>query len=324
MAGAGMNAIRHWLFGPEVSIVHQFHRPPYGGGNQFLLALRRELRGRGFDVGANRVGRRTRACLFNSFNFEDRQLRPLDGMTGGRVHRVDGPVGTYRGSDHSVDERISVLNLRHADATVFQSRYSLEAHAALGLPFRSPVAIPNAVDPDFFHREGRAAWNPGRRTRLISTSWSDNANKGFATYKWLAENLDRARYEYTFVGRSPLRFEGARMVAAVPSRELGGILRQHDIYVTASLHEACSNGLLEALACGLPALYVESGSNGELVGEGGIGFAAAARGEEIVDGLERLVAAYESRKARIATPSLAEVADRYLAVMGLPPRASPP
>lgn len=319
-----MSAIRHWLFGPEVSIVHQFHRPPYGGGNQFLLALRKELRGRGFDVGANRVGRRTRACLFNSFNFEDRQLRPLDGMTGGRVHRVDGPVGTYRGTDHSVDERISALNLRHADATVFQSRYSLEAHAALGLRFRAPVAIPNGVDPDLFHREGRAPWDPGRRIRLISTSWSDNPNKGFAAYKWLDENVDRARYEYTFVGRTPVRFERARMVGAVPSRELGGILRQHDIYVTASLHEACSNGLLEALACGLPALFVESGSNAELVGEGGLGFATGARGEEMVDVLERLVAEYESRQGRLATPSLAEVAGRYLEVMGLPPRASLP
>jgi glycosyltransferase involved in cell wall biosynthesis len=319
-----MSAIAHWLFGPEVALIHEFHRPPYGGGNQFLLALRKELRGRGFDVGANRVGRRTRACLFNSFNFEDRQLRPLEGMAGGRIHRVDGPVGTYRGTDHAVDERISALNLRHADATIFQSRYSLEAHAALGLPFRSPVAIPNAVDPELFHRTGRTAWDPGRRIRLVSTSWSDNANKGFATYKWLEANLDRSRYEYTFVGRSPVRFENARTVAPVPSRELGEILRQHDIYVTASLHEACSNGLLEALACGLPALYVESGSNGELVGEGGIGFAVQAPGDAILAGLERLVLEYESRQAQIAAASLAEVADRYLAVMGLPSRPSRP
>jgi glycosyltransferase involved in cell wall biosynthesis len=314
-------ALSRWLFGFEVAIIHQFHRPPYGGGNQFLLALRGELQRRGFDVGANRVGRRTRACLFNSFNFEDRQLRPLDGRHGRRVHRVDGPVGTYRGTDHTVDRRISDLNLRHADATIFQSRYSLDAHAALGLPFRAPVAIVNAVDPALFRREGRVGWDPGRRVRLISTSWSDNPNKGFATYKWLDENLDWSRYQYTFVGRSPVRFDRVRAIPPVSSRELGEILRQHDIYVTASLHEACSNGLLEALACGLPALYAESGSNAELVGEGGLGFGG---GDAILGVLARLVAEYEMRQGRIATPSLADVADRYLEVMGLPRRPAPP
>jgi glycosyltransferase involved in cell wall biosynthesis len=324
MAGARMSALGRWLFGPDIAIVHQFHRPPYGGGNQFLLALRGELRRRGYEVGANRVGSRTRACLFNSFNFRDGQLRPLEGMRGGRIHRVDGPVGTYRGTDDTVDRRISALNLRYADATVFQSRYSQDAHAALGLSFRAPLAIPNAVDPELFHRTGRVTWDPGRRIRLISTSWSDNPNKGFATYKWLDENLDFRRYEYTFVGRSPLRFDRARMIAPVASREMGELLRQHDVYVTASLHEACSNGLLEALACGLPALYVESGSNAELVAEGGLGFASQARGPDIVDVLERLVAEYESRQERISTASLAEVADRYLAVMGLPPPSSPP
>jgi glycosyltransferase involved in cell wall biosynthesis len=316
-----MNVLRRWLYGSEVAIIHQFHRPPYGGGNQFLLALRGELERRGFEVGANRVGRRTRACLFNSFNFEPRQLRPLDRMQGRRIHRVDGPVGTYRGTDDTVDRHISAMNLRHADATVFQSRYSLEAHQALGLEFRAPEIIVNAVDPALFHREGRVAWDPGRRIRLVSTSWSDNANKGFATYRWLDENLDWSRYDYTFVGRSPVRFERIRALAPVPSRELGDILRQHDIYVTASLHEPCSNALLEALACGLPAVYVESGSHAELAGDGGLGFREAA---QLPDTLSRMASEYETRQARIGTPSLAEVTDRYLEVMGLPPHGARP
>jgi hypothetical protein len=30
----------------DVAVFHEFHAPPYGGGNQFLLALVRELRAR--------------------------------------------------------------------------------------------------------------------------------------------------------------------------------------------------------------------------------------------------------------------------------------
>lgn len=310
-----MSGLSQWLFGAEIAVVHEFHRPPYGGGNQFLLALCGELQRRGHDVGANRIGGRTRACLFNSFNFDVRRIAGLDPAKIRRVHRVDGPVGTYRSTDHAVDRKISETNLRHADATIFQSRYSMDAHRALGLEFRSPVAIVNAVDPALFHPHGRVPWDPGRKVRLITTSWSDNPNKGFAVYQWMEENLDPARYEYTFVGRSPVRFARARTTAPVASRELGEILRQHDVYVTASLHESCSNGLLEALACGLPALYVESGSNGELVGEGGVGFRETT---DIPGRLDGLVRAYPETQAAIRMASLAEVADKYLEVMGLP------
>jgi glycosyltransferase involved in cell wall biosynthesis len=315
-----VSLLGRWLHGAEIAIVHEFHRPPYGGGNQFLLALRGELARRGFDAGAG-IGRRTRACLFNSYNFEERQLDPLDRMQGRRVHRVDGPIGTYRGTDDAIDRKISAINRRHADATVFQSRYSLEAHQRLGLEFQAPRIIVNAVDPQYFHPRGRVPWDRGRRLRLVSTSWSDNANKGFAAYQWLDEHLDFGRYEYTFVGRSPVRFRNVRALAPVPSAELGRILRGHDLYVTASLHEPCSNALLEALACGLPALHVRSGSHHELVGEAGLGFADVA---EVPGLLRQMEEEYEARQARIATASLAQVAESYLEVMGLRSPAARP
>jgi len=308
-----------WLLGTDVAFVHQFHAPPWGGGNQFLLALKAELERRGLAVSANGLGPRTRACLFNSFNFRPRQLRPLLGTRARMVHRVDGPVGTYRGTDAALDRRIWRLNGEFAAATVFQSRYSLESHAALGLEFRSPLVIPNAVDPAIFHRGGEVGLfrATGRKIRLISTSWSDNPNKGAATYRWIEEHLDWNRYEYTFVGRSAVAFERIRVLPPVASPPLAALLREHDIYVTASLHESCSNGLLEALACGLPALYVRSGSNGELVGSAGLGFGP---NDEILPALERLVVEYEARRDAISLLGLSEVGDRYLGVLGIPAR----
>src|ERR1700675_3767325 len=53
----------------DLAIFHEFRPPPYGGGNQFLLALVRELEGRGLVVEVNRLSGGTRPCLFNSFNF---------------------------------------------------------------------------------------------------------------------------------------------------------------------------------------------------------------------------------------------------------------
>ena len=94
------------------------------------------------------------------------------------VHRVDGPLATYRGFDDGTDARIAALNAELAHATVVQSRYSLEASARLGIELREPVVIPNAVDPELFHPPASRAPLAGRKVRLITTSWSDNPQKG--------------------------------------------------------------------------------------------------------------------------------------------------
>lgn len=301
----------------DVALFHDFVPPPSGGGHQFLRALWREFTARGWRVENNTLSPTTRACLFNSFNFDANRLRYAGKSHRGAcrmVHRVDGPVGVYRGHDDGTDRRVWQLNQEFADATILQSHYSLQKHVELGLAMRNPVVILNTPDPTIFHRQGRAAFEPARKIRLISTSWSDNTNKGTAVYQWLDEHLDWTRYEYTFIGRSPVPFTHIRMVPPLPSPQLAEQLRSHDIFITASRHDPCSNALLEALACGLPALYLQSGGHPELVGDAGLGFTEP---DEIVAQLPRLVADYQAYQARIRVPSIAEIADQYLAVLGL-------
>ena len=54
------------------------------------------------------------------------------------VHRVDGPIGVYRGFDDGTDGRIAAMNAELADATVLQSRFSLEAHRGSASSWPSP------------------------------------------------------------------------------------------------------------------------------------------------------------------------------------------
>ena len=137
------------------------------------------------------------------------------------IHRVDGPIGAYRGESDAVDRAIQSTNRALADATVFQSHYSLRSHRALGLEFRNPAVIPNAVDPGIFHPHGHAPFARGRKVRLVSASWSDNVNKGAETYAWLDTHLDWDRFDYTFVGRAPVTFAHSDAAA----RQLGGACR---------------------------------------------------------------------------------------------------
>jgi glycosyltransferase involved in cell wall biosynthesis len=174
------------------------------------------------------------------------------------------------------------------------------------------VVIPNAVDPEIFHSIGRPPREPGGKIRLISTSWSDNPGKGASIYKWIEDHLDWNRFEYTFIGRSPIRFDRIRTLPPMPSRPLSDELRTHDIYVTASRNDACSNALLEALACGLPALALRSGGNPELVGRGGVLFDGTG---DVVDKLDELTADLQAKRAAIHVVPLAEIADRYLSAL---------
>ena len=301
----------------DVAIFHDFAPPPSGGGHQFLRALWQEMAKRGLKVESNTLSPTTQAGLFNSFNFDATRLRRMranQGHTCRLVHRVDGPIGVYRGHDDGVDRRIWELNQEFADATILQSHYSLQKHVELGLTLRAPVVVLNTPDPTIFHRTGRIAFDPERKIRLISTSWSDNLNKGAAFYQWLDANLDWSRYDYTFVGRSPVAFRHIRQLPPQPSAQLAEELRRHDIFITASRNDPCSNALLEALACGLPALYLRSGGHPELVGAGGLGFDEA---EELATQLPLLVENYNVYQAQIRVPSLPEVTDQYLAVLGV-------
>lgn len=296
----------------DISIFHQFAPPPAGGGHQFLRALWHEAEARHLKVENNSISHTTKACLFNSFNFDENRLRHLRRDSVLYVHRVDGPIDTYRGRNDGVDQYIWQINQKFADKTIFQSQYSLEKHLQLGLKFKNPQIVINAVDPEIFHSQGREPFSRQRKIRLIAASWSDNIRKGAPVYAWLDEHLDWERFEFTFVGRSQLKFKNIRMIEPVPSVVLAQLLRQHDIYITASQDDPCSNSLLEAMSCRNPAIYLKSGGHPEIVKQAGLGFDSA---EEIPALLEQIVTEYEAFQSKIEVPSISDVTDRYLKIL---------
>jgi glycosyltransferase involved in cell wall biosynthesis len=204
------------------------------------------------------------------------------------------------------------MNAELAHATVCQSRFSLEAHQRLGIALVAPVVIANAPDPAIFHPPGSREPVGDRPLRVVAASWSDNPRKGTDILEALGAAVDPARYELTFVGRASGALPGWRRIAPVGSEELAELLRGMDCYVAASLDDPCSNALLEALACGLPALFRRSGGHPELVGDAGVGFDGPG---DAVAALDRLAAELDERRAAIVVPDLARVADAYLEVL---------
>ncbi len=255
----------------KMHILYNFREGPWGGGNQFLKALRLELRQMGlyaeqFQDADIVVLNGSPSDIGRSFKV----LRKLKKTNPEKIilFRLDGPVSLIRGKDSGVDRIFSSFCKVFVDGLIYQSDWSMKRNRELfkmSAPFETTVY--NAPDSNLFYP--MSGERLGGKCRVIATSWSPNMRKGFDIYLYLDEHLDFDRYEMTFVGNSPVKFTNIKQVGPVDSSELGELLRSSDIYITASKTDPCSNSLIEALACGLPAVALRDGGHPELIQRGG-------------------------------------------------------
>lgn len=298
----------------KVYIHYDFVENAYGGGNQFLKALR------SFLIQSDAYTDDPRQCHAIIFNMDPGSManklhclrKIMDHTTAPIIARVAGPIHLARNNPAQIvwDKIGAELCRLLAAGLVFQSDWSRRENKKLGYPDRLPCKIiQNAPDSSLFNKEGKSSFNSDRKTRIIATSWSPNLNKGFDVYAWLDQYLDFDAYEMTFVGNSPIEFRNIRRMPPVSSAALAALFKQHDISLLASRVEACSNSLLEALHCGLPAIAYNGSSNPELVGKGGLLF---EKPEQIPNLLKTIAADYRQYQDGISLPSLSEAGGKYL------------
>ena len=312
-----------------LGLFHKFHKPPWGGGNQFLIALARELRKKSIVVHQLSKPREDiNLYLANAITFRFEELLKQEGSQKNRiVHRVDGPYYSARyGKDPRVsardpwrsseDEKVWHINNKLACATIFQSKWSYDMNILLGYKPKEPsYIIPNSVDADIFNSKNRTVWEPypKRKTKLISSAWANNQRKGYKTHDWLDKHLDFDRFEYTFIGNvfKDSRFSNVHIMEPLGSEELGILLKSYDIYIAASYLEPCSNALIEALVSGLPVIYQRGSGHDDLVGEAGLGYNSS---DEIPGLLNKVTNDYKFYQSRIKVETMASISERYLAV----------
>lgn len=307
--------------------IHIFYEPvagPWGGGNQFLKALMDIYRRRDMLCDLEECN----AVLINSHHFKTpaqlkRLLQFLKNNPGiPLIHRLDGPVTLIRARDEGTDRLIFAFNKIFCDGSIFQSGWCRDHCKKLGLDTNAAeTIIYNAPNQSlFFKREKKRS---GGKIKLIATSWSSAPGKGFDVYQWMDENIDWAKYDMTFVGNSPVSFKNIKIMPPVDSNVLGDILRDHDVFITASRCDPCSNSLIEALHCGLPSVGYRDGGHPELIGRGGETF---QNPEDIPAVLERMRDQYEYYAGNINLPSMDQVGDAYAQFMhsciGAPNKAS--
>jgi glycosyltransferase involved in cell wall biosynthesis len=300
----------------KIHILYPFKEGPWGGANQFLKAIKAYLEKKGC---YENNPKKADIILFNGS--PSALLLLIKGLYKLKKYnptllmfvRLDGPIFLIRDNDLEIDKAFYDLNNAAADGMIFQSDWSKEKNFSQGMCkniFESTII--NAPNPNVFNTNNKKPFDYNQKIRLIATSWSSNFKKGFATYKWLDENLDFSRYEMSFVGNSPINFKNIHNIPPLDTNELAKALKNSDIFITASQKDPCSNSLIEALHCGLLAIVLKDGGHPELLGKGGEIFTKA---EEIPDLLDKIVADYLNYQNNILLPSLEQVGEAYYKFM---------
>lgn len=112
----------------------------------------------------------------------------------------------------------------------------------------------------------------------------------------------------TFVGNSPFKFKNIILKEPMGSETLASELKKHDIFITASQSDPCSNSLIEAMHCGLPALGLDDGGHTEIIAQGGEVFEVHS---EIPQKIDLIVENYEEYQKNINLPTIDEVGELY-------------
>jgi len=290
----------------KIYIANKLVEGPYGGGNQFLKSMRSQFRKMGLYCDDPN---QATIVLFNSHQCPEEVARLKQANTKALfIHRLDGPMRLYNDMNDSRDMLAYQMNTAFADAVVFQSHWSKEANLKLGLDIgsRESTVIHNATDQRFFtKRQNRQTLD---KITLIASSWSDNLKKGFLTYQYLDDNLDFDKYNFIFMGRSPIKFKNIKNLGPLSTQQVAEQLQKADIYITASENDPCSNSLIEALSTEIPPLALNSGGHPELIKGAGLLY---NKKEEIINKLNEIWENYVNFSSLIKVKTMDKTAQEY-------------
>lgn len=291
----------------KINIFTRIKKGAWGGGNQFLKALKTELiKKRQY----TELSECPDAVIFNSYKDLCPLFKYFFKKRGKIVYRLGPIFYLHRGLKWKIVDILVVMaaNLL-ADIVIFQSDWSYKQAVKLGFSSRKKFKIIiNAVDGSVFSKRDGGR-DGGRKIRLIYTSWSMNQNKGFGYLDFLDKNLDFNKYELIFIGNSPLAFKNIKMLKPLPSADLARELRLSDIFISPAKDDACSNAILEALACGLPVVFLKSGSNSELVGEAGLQF---ENNQDLMDSIRKVSEGIDYYRSKIVVGNIESVCEEYV------------
>ncbi len=293
----------------KVSIGYRLQDGPWGGGNSFGMTLKQYLTDHGVQVVHDLQDSDLDAILLTepdgtlrSSAFTHREVLRYLLRRNSRavvVHRINN-TSEARDDPAKTFNRYRVDANRVADFTAFVSEWVHQRYVESGFRSQRYRVIHNGGDPRIWYPNNEKRWKHGR-LKIVTHHWSVNPKKGFDLYRKLDTLLEQpawsSKIAFTYVGRLPdgFRFKNARHVGALSGEALAHELRQHSVYLTASVCESGPMHCIEGGLSGLPILYIRSGATPEYCGGFGVGFTI----ETFESALQEMIVRYSELEARM-------------------------
>lgn len=247
----------------------KLEKGPYGGGNQVVKQIVERLEPLGYKF-IDYLSERSDCILMLdprsagpfTFGYEDIRVFLDNVKRVPCIHRIN-ECDMRKGTDFMDKELERASEV--ADFTVFVSRWLRDYHADRWFDrARRHIVVYNGADPRAYNTRGKRMFPGNRALRIITHHWSDNWMKGFHEY----EQLDHLIHDGTIpdtelwvMGRWPhdVDWRSARLIGVTNGATQAEILKECDVYITASRWEPGANHFMEGIQCGLPVIYHEEG-----------------------------------------------------------------
>ena len=159
-------------------------------------------------------------------------------------------------------EELLVDTMKKVDHVVFVSEwlknYYIEKYK-LNIKCNSII---NGCDNNIFYPKKNKQKFMNNKIKLITHHHSNNYLKGFHIYNQIDKLLkNNKNIEFTFVGNyhPDYKPKNINLLPSCHGSSLADLIRNHDIYLTATQYEPGAMHYVEGLSCGLPVLYCKNG-----------------------------------------------------------------
>ena len=258
---------------------------PRGGENSFMGALCKFLE-KNYEITTD-IDSNFNLALINALtliNYED--IKKIYKRDVPIIHRKTNFIASGSEKMRSKKNGIVVGDKKQIEFdkfvnhSIFQSKFSKKTFESEGFKGNCSI-IKNGADEEkfnifqkkFFRLKKRKFWQKNDIFKILIVSWSPNLNKGFESYREIDENFNSTNnIQIKFIGNTPKNFKLKNISYSkpLPHKKLAKEYKSSHALLYLSKHETCSNTIIEAINCGLPVIYLNSGANAEIVGNCGV------------------------------------------------------
>ena len=292
----------------KVSVGSKIVNGPWGGGNLFVKNLSNFLINNGHNVIYDLSDKdidlilltdpRSRKESSSTFNHQDiESYKRYINQNVSVVQRIN-----------ECDERKNTTGTNQvyleasntADHVIFVSSWLRDLYLKIGMPEEKTSVILAGSNVNIFNDKNSSEFDKNKKVKIVTHHWSSHENKGFKIYNLLDQMLDqdywKSKIEFTYIGNTSADYDlkNTNIISPLAGIELAEELKNHHIYVTASINEPSGNHHIEAAQCGLPILYLNSGGIPEYCDGYGVSFT-----NDFEEKLSLIISEYETYKTKM-------------------------